>query len=94
MLEPSSPGVQSFLKYMPDKVDMASIYLLIKHSHSSGSEYFSRCFYMMFELVWMHFEDISKPFWFFNIKRRWKGATSFCPLVFDIDFSAYPIAPN
>ena len=39
------------LKYIPHKADVPRIYLLIKHSHSSGSEYFSRCFYMMFALV-------------------------------------------
>ena len=77
-------------KYIPHKVDVPSTYLLTKQSHSSGSKYFSRCLYMMFALVWMHFEvnfHISKPFGFSNIRRRWNGATSFGPLVFDIDFS-------
>ena len=78
------------LKYIPHKVDVPPIYLLIKKSHSSESRYFSRCLYMMFALVWMHFEvnfHISKPFGFSNIRRRWNRATSFGPLVFDIGFS-------
>ena len=50
--------------------------------NSSVSKYFSRCLYMMFALVWMHFEvsfHISKPFGFSNIRRRWNGAMSFGP---------------
>ena len=81
-----------FLKYIPRKADVLPNYLLIKHSHSSGSKYFSRCFYMMFALVWMHFEvnfHISKPFGFSNIRRRCNGATSLGPLVFDNDISMF-----
>ena len=81
---------QKYLKYIPQKAETPPIYLLIKHSHSSGSKYFSRCLFMMFALVWMHFEvnyHISKPFWFSNIKRKWNGATFFGPLVFDNDFN-------
>ena len=76
-----------WVKYVPHRVP--PIYLLMKHSHSSGSEYFSRCFDMMSALIWIHFEVnfyISKPFGFSNIRRRWNGATSFGPLVFDFDF--------
>ena len=40
----------NILKYVPHNADLPPIYLLIKHSHSSGSEYFSRYFYMMFAL--------------------------------------------
>ena len=71
-----------YLKYVPHKADVPPIYLLMKHSHSSGSEYFSRCFYVMPALIWMQFEVnfyISKPFGFSNIRRRWNGAMSFGP---------------
>ena len=55
------------LKYLSYKAEVPPIYLLIKHSHSIGSKYFSRYLYMMFALVWMHFEvnfHVSKPFGF------------------------------
>ena len=35
----------ALLKYIPPKRNVPPIYLLIKHSHSSGSKYFSRCLY-------------------------------------------------
>ena len=78
------------LKYIPYKADVPQIYLLIKQSHSSGLKYFWRCLYMIFTLVWIHFElnfHISKLFQLSNITRRWTGAMSFGPLVFDIDFN-------
>ena len=39
------------LKYIPPRVDVAPIYLLIKNSHSKTSKYFSMCLNMMFALV-------------------------------------------
>ena len=73
---------QKSLKYKPHKEDVPPIYLLIKKSQSSGSRYFSRCLYMMFALVWMHFEvnlHIPRPLGSSNIRRRWNGAMSFGP---------------
>ena len=64
------------------KADVPPVYLLIKHSHSSGSKYFSRCLYIMFTLVSMHSEasfHISYPFGSSNMRRRWNGAMCFGP---------------
>ena len=40
-----------YLKYIPQNTDVLPIYLLFKYSHSSGSEYFFWCFYLMFALL-------------------------------------------
>ena len=44
-------ALKEFLKYIPHKEDVTPIYLLIKHSHLSGSKYFSRCLNMTFAVV-------------------------------------------
>ena len=43
--------ISTYIKYIPHKADVPPIYLLIRHSHSNGSKYFLRCFYMMFALL-------------------------------------------
>ena len=82
----------SKLKHTSRKAEVPPICLLFKHSHSSGTKYFSRCLYIMFALVWMHFEVnfyISKPFGFSNIRRRWNRATSFGPCHLTLTLGIY-----
>ena len=40
-----------YLKYIPQNTGVLPICLLFKYSHSGGTEYCSRCFYIMFALV-------------------------------------------
>ena len=44
-------GITQWAELYTHKADVPPIYLLMKHSHSSGSKYFSRFLYMMFALV-------------------------------------------
>ena len=44
------------LKYTPHTADVAPIYILIQHSQSSGSKYFTKYLNMKFALVNLHFD--------------------------------------